>query len=105
MTTGTTGTHLISAAIVDAFIKARDDFSDPNTSVWQDIFHGLETIAPMILERAATSDLLAAADSCLNYAGLDAFLDGDLHPHEVWAIRREDLLKLRAAIAKATGDA
>lgn len=56
----TPGQHLITAAIVDAFIKARDDFSDNNTSSRQDIRHGLETIAPMILARAAAPDLLAA---------------------------------------------
>jgi hypothetical protein len=54
---------------------------------------------------AAAAELLAAAIACLDYAGLDGFLDADIHPNEVWAIRREHLLKLRAAIAKATGAA
>lgn len=52
---------------------------------------------------ASAPELLEAGRAILNYAAMDEWLDKPGGDAEAWGVRKGDLRKLRAAIAKATG--
>jgi hypothetical protein len=53
---------------------------------------------------AAAPDLVEAAEEILSYAVMNDFLAGQSHENLAFGISKKDLLRLRAALAKARGE-
>jgi len=53
---------------------------------------------------AAAPELAEAAEEILSYAVMNDFLDGQSHENLAFGVSKKDLLRLRAALAKAHGE-
>jgi hypothetical protein len=64
-------------------------------------FHNADANARLM---AAAPELAEAAEEILAYATMDDFLNGRSNESMVFGITKKDLLRLRAALAKARGE-